>query len=125
MKTILKIAAASALFSIAGSAAAEPAAQDHASHKHAAPPAPAGALTPAPTPSPSATPAAMNCEHMKQSGAPMAGMSGMQGMAGMDGKPMDHQNMMGGDMKGCEHMMHGTAMPMAPASPAPAHPPKP
>lgn len=55
----------------------------------------------------------------------MAGMSGMQGMAGMDGKAMDHQPMMGGDMKGCEHMMHGGTMPMAPASPVPAPTPKP
>lgn len=54
---------------------------------------------------------------------PMAGMSGMQGK---DGKPMDHQHMMGGDMKGCEHMMHGGAMPMAPAaSPTPSASPKP
>jgi hypothetical protein len=68
----------------------------------------------------------MNCKHMKQGGAPMAGMSGMSGMAGMDGKSMDHQHTMGGDMKGCEHMMQGGMMPMAPApSPAPSAPPKP
>lgn len=47
----------------------------------------------------------------------MAGMSGMQGISGMD-----HQRMMSGDMKGCEHMMHGGAASTPPANPTPPKP---
>lgn len=116
MKNMLMIAAAAALFGAAGLVQAQPAADPHAGHDHGTPPAVA---TPTPTPAPSPTPAPKTCEHAM----PMAGMSGMQGK---DGKPVDHQHMMGGDMKGCEHMMHGGAMPMAPApSPAPSPAPKP
>lgn len=116
MKTILTIAAASALTSLSGYAAAAPAAQDHASHNHAALPAPVAAPTQVPSPSPSATPAAVASEQMKRTGA---------AVAGSDCKPMGHKHMMGGDMKGCAHMMHDPAMPMAPASPGPAPAPKP
>lgn len=113
MNKILAIAAASALLGLAGHAAAEPANQDHASHDHAAPTAPA-------TPTPAQNQGKMNCDHMMQGGAPMGG--GMGSMPGMADKPagaMDHQHMMGGDMKGCEHMMHGAATPSPTPSPAP------
>lgn len=119
MKTFLVIVAASALLGLAGHAAAEPANQDHASHEHAAPAAPA---TPKSTPTPAPNQGTMNCGHMMQGGAPMGG--GMGTMPGMVDKPagaMDHQHMMGGDMKGCEHMMQGGATP----SPAPNPTPKP
>ena len=116
MKTILTIAAASALFSFAGYAAAEPANADHASHNHAAPTAPA-----APTPTPAPDQNAMNCSSMMKGGAPQSGgMGAMPGMADKPGASMDHQHMMSADMKGCEHMMHGTATP----SPAPSSTPK-
>lgn len=118
MKSILSIAVAAAavLFSAAGIAQSQPAADPHAGHDHGTPPA---AATPSPTPTPPPAPDAKACE----SAMPMAGMSGMQGK---DRKPKENQPMMGGDMKGCEHMMHGGAMPMTPApSPTPSPTPKP
>ena len=119
MKSILTIAAASALFSIAGTAYAEPVVDPHAGHNHGTPPA---AATPTPSPAPSTAPDAKGCDHAM----PMAGMNGMAGMQGKDGKPMDHQSMADCKMECCEHMMHGGAMPMAPApSPAPSPAPKP
>jgi len=118
MKTILTIVTASALFSFAGYAAAEPANADHASHNHAAPTAPAA---PTPTPTPAPDQSTMNCSNMMKGGAPQSGgMGAMPGMADKPGASMDHQHMMSADMKGCEHMMHGTATP----SPAPSSTPR-
>mgnify|MGYP000930400593 CR=1 FL=1 len=116
MKSIFMIAAATALFSIVGTAYAEPVADPHAGHNHGTPPA---AATPTPSPAPSTAPDAKGCDHAM----PMAGMNDMQGK---DGKPMDHQSMADCKMECCEHMMHGGAMPMAPApSPTPSATPKP
>lgn len=112
MKIILRLAAASALLAMAGYASAEPASPDHANHNHGAP-----AASPTPAPTPSATPAAKPCDHSMSGGAPMGGMSGMQGMSGMN-----HQHMMNGEMKGCEHMMHGGTTTTPPASPTPPKP---
>jgi len=107
MKRILTIAAASVLFGLAGYAAAEPATSDHANHNHAVPTAPAApSITPAPSKD------MMSCDHMKQEGdSKSGGMDAMSGMADKSGGSMDHQHMMDGDMKDCDHMKHGEATP--------------
>lgn len=112
MKTILSLTTASTLLVLASYVSAEPANPDHASHNHA------GSAGPATPGGPRyAAPAGKPCVNAMESRSQTAGMSGRHGKGGTD-----HQHMMNGEMKGCEHMKPGGAMSKPSANPTPAKP---